>query len=217
VEIDNASFLDRIREEGWRLLPAGSLASLSLEGHQSGASLPTSSPPTWSPLFPAGADGQHRKTESTIHQNRAFSRKPRDTFFSRSVSFMASFGQAVTVTRESFDKESTATLAFILLFIYTLAADPMYIGGPPTLFLQSASFLIASLLGYLSLRCAIHAGLTPSASRTTAQRMARIGLSNPLTATIATASPWSGLTIWTLSWFIFWPLLSVLLARRGPE
>jgi hypothetical protein len=111
---------------------------------------------------------------------------------------------------------AVASMAFILLFMYALAADPMYIGGPPTLLLQSASFLIASLLGYLSLRYAIHAGLTTSALRATAERMARIDLSNPLTATVATALSWSGLTIWTLSWFAFWPLFSVILARRRP-
>ena len=109
-----------------------------------------------------------------------------------------------------------ASAAFILLFVYVLAADPMCTGGLPTLLLQSISFLIASLLGYLALRYAIHAGLTPQALRPTAVRMARIDLSNPLTATIATGLSWSGLTIWTLSWFVFWPLLSVLLARRRP-
>ena len=109
---------------------------------------------------------------------------------------------------------AVASMAFILLFMYALAADPMYIGGPPTLLLQSVSFLIASLLGYLSLRYAIHAGLTPSAQRTTAERMARIDLSNPLTALIATALSWSGLTIWTLSWFVLCPLFGVLFARR---
>jgi hypothetical protein len=111
---------------------------------------------------------------------------------------------------------AVASMAFILLFIYVLAADPMYIGGPPTLLLQSVSFLIASLLGYASLRYAIHAGLTPPALRTTAERTARIDLSNPLTAIIATALSWSGLTIWTLSWFVLWPLFSMLLARRRP-
>jgi hypothetical protein len=111
---------------------------------------------------------------------------------------------------------AVASMAFILLFIYALAADPMYIGGPPTLLLQSASFFIASLFGYLSLRYAIQAGLTPPALRTNAKRMARIDLSNPLTAIIATALSWSGLTIWTLSWFVFWPLFTVLLARRRP-
>ena len=110
-----------------------------------------------------------------------------------------------------------ASMAFILLFMYALAADPMYIGGPPTLLLQSASFLMASLLGYFSLRYAIHAGLTPQALRAAAGRMARIDLSNPLTAIVATALSWSGLTIWTLSWFVLCPLFSVLLARRRPS
>jgi hypothetical protein len=109
-----------------------------------------------------------------------------------------------------------ASMACILLFMYALAADPMYIGGPPTLLLQSASFLVGSLLGYFSLRYAIHAGLTPPALQASAERMARIDLSNPLTAIIAIALSWSGLTIWTLSWFVFCPLFSVLLARRRP-
>lgn len=115
-----------------------------------------------------------------------------------------------------FTSLAVASMAFILLFMYALAADPMYVGGPPTLLLQSASFLIASLLGYFALRYAIHAGLTASASQATAERMARIDLSNPLTAIIATGLSWSGLTIWTLSWFVFWPFFSVLLARRRP-
>lgn len=105
-----------------------------------------------------------------------------------------------------------ASMAFILLFIYSLAADPMYIGGPPTLLLQSISFLIASLLGYLALRYAIHANPTPS-SPTAAERIARVDLANPLTAIVATGLSWSGLTLWTISWFVFWPLFSLLLAR----
>jgi hypothetical protein len=39
-------------------------------------------------------------------------------------------------------------------------------------------------------------------------------LSNPLTAVIATGLSWSGVTIWTLSWFILMPLFGFLLARR---
>ena len=85
---------------------------------------------------------------------------------------------------------SVASMAFILLFIYAL--------------------------GYLSLRYAIHAGLTPSTLRSTAERLARIDLSNPLTAIVATGLSWSGLTIWTLSWFVFSPLFSILLGRRRP-
>ena len=106
-----------------------------------------------------------------------------------------------------------ASLAFILLFVYAVIADPTYIGGPSTLLLQSISFLAASLLGYVAARYAIRARLTPPDSRRAANRMARIDLSNPLTAAIATGLSWSGLTIWTLSWFVFWPLFSLLLAR----
>lgn len=108
------------------------------------------------------------------------------------------------------------SMAFLLLFLYVLAADPTYIGGPPTLLLQSVSFLGASLLVYIALRYAVNAGLVPPASRPAAERIARIDLSNPLTAVIATGLSWSGLTIWTLSWFVLWPLFSWLLARRGP-
>lgn len=111
---------------------------------------------------------------------------------------------------------AVADMAFLLLFLYALDADPTYIGGPPTLLLQSVSFLGVSLLGYIALRYAIHAELVPSPLRPAAERMARIDLCNPLTAIIATGLSWSGLTIWTLSWFVLWPLFSWLLARRGP-
>lgn len=107
-----------------------------------------------------------------------------------------------------------ASMGFILLFMYTVVADPTYIGGPPTLLLQSISFLLASLLGYIAARYAIHAGLMPPEFRPAADRMTRIDLSNPLTAIIAMGLSWSGLTIWTLSWFVFWPLFSALLAKR---
>jgi hypothetical protein len=50
---------------------------------------------------------------------------------------------------------SIASLAFLCLFMYALLADPMYVGGAPTLFLQSVSILIASLLGLSALRYAI--------------------------------------------------------------
>jgi hypothetical protein len=106
-----------------------------------------------------------------------------------------------------------ASLGFVLLFMYALAADPMYAGGPPTLLLQSISFLIASLFGYWSLRYAIHAGLIPPPLRPAAEQASRIDLANPLTAIIATALSWSGLIIWTLSWFVLQPIFSVLLAR----
>ncbi|HTV07025.1 MAG TPA: hypothetical protein VME86_16775 [Acidobacteriaceae bacterium] len=109
-----------------------------------------------------------------------------------------------------------ASMAFILLFLYVLAADPTCIGGPPTLLLQSVSFLAASLLGYFAARYAIHAGLTPPSLRPTAERMVRIDLCNPLTEVVATALSWSGVTIWTLSWFVFWPLFGWLLARGRP-
>ncbi len=108
------------------------------------------------------------------------------------------------------------SMAFLLLFLYALAADPTYIGGPPTLLLQSVSFLGASLLGYIALRYAVHEGFVPSPSHPTAERMARIDLANPITAVIATGLSRSGLTIWTLSWFVLWPLFSWLLARRKP-
>lgn len=107
-----------------------------------------------------------------------------------------------------------ASMAFLLLFLWSLAADPTYVGGAPTLVLQSVSFLVASLLGYIALRYAIHAGLTPAPLRPQAERMARVDLANPITAIVATALSWSGLTIWTLSWFVLWPLFSWLLGRR---
>jgi hypothetical protein len=108
---------------------------------------------------------------------------------------------------------SVASLAALLVFLYALAVDPTYIGGWPTLLLQSASLLVASLLGYLALRYAIRVGLVPDALKASAERIARIDLSNPLTALIATALSWSGLTIWTLSWFVFMPLLGFLLGK----
>lgn len=107
-----------------------------------------------------------------------------------------------------------ASMAFVLLFMYAVAADPTCIGGPPTLLLQSGSFLLASLLGYIAARYAIHAGLTPPDLRPTAERITRIDLCNPLTAVVAIGLSWSGLTVWTFGWFIFWPLFNVLLARR---
>ena len=108
---------------------------------------------------------------------------------------------------------SVASLAALFVFIYALAVDPTYVGGWPTLLLQSASLLVASLLGYLALRYAIRVGLVPDNLRAPALRLARIDLSNPLTALIATALSWSGLTIWTLSWFVFMPLLGFLLGK----
>ena len=121
----------------------------------------------------------------------------------------------VQVSNSFFATIVIASMAFVLLFMYAVAADPTCVGGPSTLLLQSVSFLVASLLGYLAVRYAIHAGLTPPALRPAAERTARIDLCNPITAVIATGLSWSGLTIWTLSWFIFWPLFAVLLARRS--
>lgn len=108
---------------------------------------------------------------------------------------------------------SIASVTFIYLFMYALIADPTYVGGPPTLLLQSVSLLIASLIGWIALHYAIHAGLTPPESRASVEQIARVDLSNPLTALIATALSWSGITIWTLSWFVLMPLLGWLLAR----
>jgi hypothetical protein len=106
-----------------------------------------------------------------------------------------------------------ASVSFLLLFMYALAADPMYVGGPPTLLLQSISFLIGSLFGYWSLRYALRAGLVAPANRSAAQQIERVDLANPLTAVIAAALSWSGLVIWTLSWFVLWPIFGALLAR----
>lgn len=107
------------------------------------------------------------------------------------------------------------SLAALCVFVYALAADPTYVGGWPTLVLQSASLLAASIIAYVALRYAIHAGLVSSASEAAAQRLARVDLSNPLTALIATALSWSGLTVWTVSWFVLMPLLSFLLGSRA--
>jgi hypothetical protein len=41
----------------------------------------------------------------------------------------------------------------------------------------------------------------------------RVDLSNPLKALVATALSWSGLIVWTLSWFVLMPLFSALLAK----
>ena len=111
---------------------------------------------------------------------------------------------------------SIANLSFLCLFMYALIADPMYAGGVPTLLLQSVSLVIASLFGLFALRYAIHADLTRPELKPSAEQIARIDLSNPLTAIIAIGLAWSGLTIWTLSWFVLTPLICWLLAiRRG--
>lgn len=109
-----------------------------------------------------------------------------------------------------------ASLAFICLFMWALYADPTYIGGPPTLLLQSLGLAIASLLGFIALRYAILAKLTQPEVSASAEQFMRADLSNPLTAAIAAALSWSGLMIWTLSWFILMPLLSFLLTSWRP-
>jgi hypothetical protein len=91
---------------------------------------------------------------------------------------------------------SIADVSFLCLFMYALIADPMYVGGVPTLLLQSVALAIASLLGFFGLRYAIHADLTRPELKASAEQIARIDLSNPLTAMIATGLAWSGLTIW---------------------
>lgn len=109
---------------------------------------------------------------------------------------------------------SIASLFFVCLFMYALVADPTYAGGVPTLLLQSVSILIGSLLSFLALHYAIRAGLVRPELRTSAEQIARVDLSNPLAALVATGLSWSGLTIWTLSWFILMPLFAWLLAKR---
>jgi hypothetical protein len=122
----------------------------------------------------------------------------------------------MSVVRESnaiFESITIASIAFVFVFLYALEADPMYVGGPPTLLLQSGSLFVAGFLGYLALRYAIHAGLTGPELKASVEKMARVDLSNPLTALVATALSWSGLIIWTLSWFVLMPLFSTLLAK----
>lgn len=109
---------------------------------------------------------------------------------------------------------STASLFFFGLFMYALIGDPTYVGGAPTIFLQSVSILIGSFLSFLGLRYAIRADLVRPELRPSAEQIARVDLSNPLSALVATGLSWSGLTIWTLSWFILMPLFAWLLARR---
>jgi hypothetical protein len=116
-----------------------------------------------------------------------------------------------------FDTLSMASLSFLCLFMYVLMADPAYAGGAPTLLLQSVSVLIGSLLSFLALLYAIHADLVRPELKPAAKRIARIDLSNPLTALVAAGLSWSGLTIWTLSWFVLMPLFGWLLATRKAE
>ncbi len=108
---------------------------------------------------------------------------------------------------------SIASLIFLCLFMYALMADPMYVGGPPTLLLQSVSLAMASALSLFALYYAIHVNLTKPELKASAEQVARVDLSNPLTAIVATALSWSGLTVWTLSWFVLMPLLSWLLGK----
>jgi hypothetical protein len=112
---------------------------------------------------------------------------------------------------------SMASLSFLCMFMYALIADPMYVGGVPTLLLQSVSVLIVSLLSYLALLYAIHADLVRPELKPSAKQIARIDLRNPLTAIVAAGLSWSGLTIWTLSWFVLMPLFGWLLAIRKVE
>jgi hypothetical protein len=112
---------------------------------------------------------------------------------------------------------SIGALCFFCLFMYALIADPTYAGGAPTLLLQSVSVLFGSLLGLLAFRYAIHANLMRPELRGSAKQIARVDLSNPLAAAIATGLSWSGLTIWTLSWFVLMPFFSWLLARGKGE
>jgi len=109
---------------------------------------------------------------------------------------------------------SIASLSFVCLFMYALIADPEYVGGVPK---QSVSLLIASLLSFLALRYTIHADLVRAEVKPTAEQAARIDLSNPLTALVATGLSWSGLTLWTVSWFVLMPLSGWLLAKRKVE
>lgn len=127
-------------------------------------------------------------------------------------------GFSVFIARSNamFATLTIASLAFLCLFMWALYADPTYIGGPPTLLLQSLSLAIGSLLGFIALHYAIRAKLTQPELNASAEQFARTDISNPLTAVIAAALSWSGLPIWTLSWFILMPLFSMLLARRRP-
>ena len=99
--------------------------------------------------------------------------------------------------------------------MYALVADPTYAGGVPTLLLQSVSILIGSSLSFVALRYAIRADLVRPELKPSVEQIARVDLSNPLAALVATGLSWSGLTIWTLSWFILMPLFRV--ASRETE
>jgi hypothetical protein len=124
----------------------------------------------------------------------------------------------VEKSNAAFESLSIASMAFMFLFLYALVADPMYVGGPPTLLLQSLSLFIAGIFGYFALRYAIHAGLVASEMTSSAVQMAHLDLTNPLTALAASALSWSGLIIWTVSWFVLMPVFSMILAKlhRAP-
>jgi hypothetical protein len=109
---------------------------------------------------------------------------------------------------------SITSLSLLCFFAYALVADPTLVGGPPTLLLQSVSLFLASLFGFLALRYAIRSGLMRPDRTPSAEHIAWVDLSNPLTAMIAIGLSWSGATVWTLSWFVFMPLFGWLLARR---
>jgi uncharacterized membrane protein len=97
------------------------------------------------------------------------------------------FLSLLTQSNAVFTTLSIATLCFFCLFMHALIAEPRYGGGAPTLLTQSVSVLIASLLGFLASRYAIHANLIRPDLRMSAEQTARVDLSNPLTAAIATA------------------------------
>lgn len=71
-------------------------------------------------------------------------------------------GFRVLIARSSaiFATLTLASLASICLSMWALYPYPTYVGGPPTLLLQSLSLAIASLLGFIPLHYAIRANLT---------------------------------------------------------
>jgi hypothetical protein len=64
---------------------------------------------------------------------------------------------------------------------------------------------------------AIHAGLTAPELKSSVDKMARIDLSNPLTALVAIGLSWSGLIVWTVRWFVLMPLFSFLLGKSAKQ
>jgi hypothetical protein len=93
--------------------------------------------------------------------------------------------------------------------------DPNMLGGPWTLFIESASLAVCGVLSLLALHYAIRAGLTDPARRSDAEQIAYIGLSNPLAAIAAMFLSWSGNLIWTLSWFVLMPALEIYFGRTS--